>query len=78
MEVQSLEITLSFIIFCPLYDINNIRMNCWENRQLSWTGFGEVRGHNVPKISKMLLKHVLGPLETLSSYLLFTLFFAHH
>ena len=63
MEAQSLEITLSFIIFCPLYDINNIRMNCWENTQLSWTGFGEVRGHNVPKISKNGIEACSGSLR---------------
>ena len=63
MEAQSLEISLSFIIFCPLYDINNIRMNCWENTQLSWTGFGEVRGHNVPKISKNAIEACSGSLR---------------
>lgn len=62
MEAQSLEVTLSFI-FCPLYDINNIRMNCWENTQLSWTGFGEVRGHSVPKISKNAIEACSGSLR---------------
>ena len=61
MEAQSLEVTLSFI-FCPLYDINN-RMNCWENTQLSWTGFGEVRGHSVPKISKNAIEACSGSLR---------------
>ena len=62
MEAQSLEVTLSFI-FYPLYDINNIRMNCWENTQLSWTGFGEVRGHSVPKISKNAIEACSGSLR---------------
>ena len=63
METQSLEITLSFIILRPLHDINNIRMNCWENTQLSWTGFGEVRGPKVPKTSKNAIEACSGSLR---------------